>query len=154
MESDPPKTTRVFIDSSVLIAAAISATGAARELILRGLRGEVQLVISSLVLEETERNLRAKVPAAIPAFEIFQQALAASLVRPTKAAVLRAAKLIAVKDAPIVAAAQRARVPYLASFDQKDLHQHKRLILARFGVEIVFPTDILEMLREGQEETR
>lgn len=46
----PP--TKVSIDSSVLIAAAISATSSARDLILRALRGDVQLYISSLVLLE------------------------------------------------------------------------------------------------------
>ncbi len=61
--TEPPK---VFVDSSVLMAAAISGTGAARDLILAGLRGQFTLQISSLVLEETERNLADKAPAALP----------------------------------------------------------------------------------------
>jgi hypothetical protein len=51
----------------VLIAAAISSTGAARELIVASLRREVLLSLSSLVLQETARNLARKAPAALPA---------------------------------------------------------------------------------------
>ncbi len=43
---------RVFIDSSVLIAASYSSTGASREIIRQGIRGKIELVISNLVLEE------------------------------------------------------------------------------------------------------
>jgi predicted nucleic acid-binding protein len=44
----------VFIDSSVLYAAAFSQTGPARRLIIKGLQGSVDLLISDLVLEETK----------------------------------------------------------------------------------------------------
>jgi len=49
--------TRIFLDSSVLFSAAYSSRGRARELILRAARGELTLVVSDLVLEETRRNL-------------------------------------------------------------------------------------------------
>lgn len=61
----------VCIDSSVFFAASMSARGFARDLLVAGLRGTVHLIISSLVLEETERNLRARAPRALPAFEIL-----------------------------------------------------------------------------------
>lgn len=48
---------RLFLDSSVVIAACLSRRGASHELIQQGLRGTVTLVISDIVLEETERNL-------------------------------------------------------------------------------------------------
>jgi predicted nucleic acid-binding protein len=35
---------RVFIDSSVLIAASYSSTGASREIIRQGIRGKIELV--------------------------------------------------------------------------------------------------------------
>src|SRR4051794_39325744 len=110
----PTRTSRAFIDSTVLMAASISATGAGRALILRGMRGEVQLFISPLVLLETERNLYNKAPQALGDFNAFKDALVANLVNPTKIAVLQAAHFVALKDAPIVAAAQRARADYLA----------------------------------------
>ncbi len=147
MESGPKTANRVFIDSSVLIAAAISSAGAGRELLIRGMRGDVQLFISPLVLEETERNLRAKAPAALPAFAALQEALAARSVNPTKAAVRQASKHITAKDAPIVAAARLARAPYLATYGQKDVLNHRDLISAHFGIQVVFTDEILKMLR-------
>jgi hypothetical protein len=44
------------------------------------------LVVSELVLIETERNLLRKAPAALPAFGAFRGALGAELVNPSKAA--------------------------------------------------------------------
>ena len=75
-------------------------------MILREMRGEVRLFISPLVLAETERNLYKKAPQGLGDFNTFEQALVANLVNPTKTAVLQAAKLVALKDAPIVAAAR------------------------------------------------
>src|SRR5919199_570016 len=96
---------RVFIDSSVLMAAAISVQGSARDLISAGLQGELELVLTGLVLEETERNILAKAPAAHPAFARFRQALTPVLPDPAKALVLRVAQVVELKDAPIVAGA-------------------------------------------------
>ena len=62
---------RIFLDSSVLYAAAFSATGPARRLILEGLAGSVTLAVSDLVLEETKRNLTKNAPLAFPYFTIL-----------------------------------------------------------------------------------
>ncbi len=72
----------VFVDSSVLIAAAISEKGSARDLLIHGFRGRFDLYIASEVLEEEERNLSTKAPAALPAFDSFRVLLAAKLVDP------------------------------------------------------------------------
>src|ERR671914_1286088 len=67
-----PKPQRsVFLDSSVLYAAAFSATGPARRLIVKGLEGSITLAISDLVLEETKRNLTKNAPLALPYFTIL-----------------------------------------------------------------------------------
>jgi hypothetical protein len=72
----------------VLYAAAFSATGPARRLILKGLQGSVTLCISDLVLEETKRNLTKNAPAALPYFTIIVELLSPQTSRPTKAEVL------------------------------------------------------------------
>jgi predicted nucleic acid-binding protein len=104
---------RVFLDSSVLYAAAFSATGPARQLIAKGFQGSVDLLISDLVLEETKRNLTKNAPDALPYFSIIADLLSPESSRPTKAQVLQAAQIVHYKDAPIVAAAARSRVEYL-----------------------------------------
>lgn len=66
--------TKVFIDSSVLIAASISSRGSTRELIVAGLAGRVVLCLTPFVLDETERNLSRKAPMSMVG---FQQLIAA-----------------------------------------------------------------------------
>ena len=81
MASNPlPNPTRIFIDASVLFAAALSKTGFARDLILVGAREELTLVLSAFVIEETRRNLATKAPHALP------KATGTSLPRSTGAA--------------------------------------------------------------------
>src|ERR671915_389799 len=98
----------VFIDSSVLYAAAFSPTGPARRLLLKGLVSHITLSLSDLVLEETKRNLKKNAPAALPYFTIIADLLAPQATCPTKAEVFKAAQIVHLKDAPIVAAAAKA----------------------------------------------
>jgi predicted nucleic acid-binding protein len=133
---EPPK---VFIDSSVLIAAAISGTGSARDLIVAGLRGDFTLQISRLVLEETERNLAEKAPAALPLFIQFRGFLSGTLADPSDQLVIQVARVIAAKDAPIVAAAVSAGSAYLATYDRKHLLRQKEQIEALYGISVVTP---------------
>ena len=53
------------------------------------------------------------------------------------------------KDAPIVAAAIRARADYLATHDLKTLLRYKDEVLARLGVRLVQPHEVLNLLRRG-----
>jgi predicted nucleic acid-binding protein len=117
----PNPARRIFLDSSVLYAAAFSATGPARRLLLKGLDGRVALAISDLVLEETKRNLTQNAPAALPSFHLIADLFSPFITNPTKAAVLKAAHIVHRKDAPIVAAAARAKAAYLATHDVKHL---------------------------------
>lgn len=133
---------KVFVDSSVLFAAALSAKGSARELILHAIKGEFSLYISPLVLEEVKRNLTRKAPAALPAFDSFRN-LFTHIVDPATPLVRRVAEVVEVKDAPIVAAAMTAAVDYLASYDQKHLLKQKDIILTTFGVVVVTPDEVL-----------
>ena len=64
MASTTHRAIKVFIDSSVLFAAALSAKGSARDLTLRSTQGDYALYVSPLVLEEVERNLARKAPVA------------------------------------------------------------------------------------------
>lgn len=137
---------RVFIDASVLLSASLSPTGASREIIRLALRDQITLVVSQLVLQETERNLATKAPAALSAFEEFRNVVPFELVRPTKRQVLQAASYTALKDAAIVAAAKRAKVDYLVSLDRRHLVGVPE-VEKRSGLKIVLPEEFMEMLR-------
>lgn len=137
---------RVFIDSSVLIAASYSPTGASREIIRQAIQGKTELVISNLVLEETRQNLSIKAPEALPAYQQFLDAIPFETISPTKRQVLEAARYTDLKDAPIVAAAKRARVDYLVSLDRHHLVGVPE-VAHRSGLKIVLPGELLEKLR-------
>lgn len=57
-----------FVDTNVLIAGADSRSGASRAVLLMAEIGLYQLVVSRQVLDEAERNIRKKIPRALPNF--------------------------------------------------------------------------------------
>jgi predicted nucleic acid-binding protein len=142
----PKPQRRIFLDSSVLYAAAFSATGPARRLILKGLEGRVTLAISDLVLEETKRNLTKNAPLALPYFTILADLFSPFITSPTKAEVLKAAQIVHLKDAPIVAAAAKAKADDLATHDVKHLLNHAQAIEAAYGITVLAPAELLSVL--------
>lgn len=138
------KKKKVFIDSSVLMAAAISPTGAARDLINQGFTQQLNLYISPDVVEETKRNLKLKAPHGLDYFYKFYKSFAFTLIKPTKRQILKAAKLIEGKDAPIVAGAIVAKADYLVSYDRKHLLERKKEIEANFKFKVITPDEIMK----------
>ena len=113
------------------------------------LHGQVALVISDIVLLETERNLAALPKGAVEALAIFRQLTAAldvEVVAADEAAVCDAATYTHPKDAPIVAAARVAAVDYLVSLDRRHLVD-VLAVAARSGLTILLPGDLLQRLR-------
>jgi predicted nucleic acid-binding protein len=142
-----PKPARsVFLDSSVLYAAAFSPTGPARRLIRKGLAGSVALTISDLVLEETKRNLTKNAPLALRYFHLLADRFSPFLIRPTKAEVLKAAQIVHLKDAAIVAAAAKGKAAYLATHDLKHLLNHATAIEQAYGITVLTPAEVLSVL--------
>jgi predicted nucleic acid-binding protein len=137
---------RIFLDSSVLYAVAFSGTGPARRLIPKGLEGSVALAISDLVLEETKRNLTKNVPSALPYFTILADLFSPFSTNPTKAAVLKAAQVVHLKDAPIVAAAAKANAEYLATHDVKHLLKQAQAIADAYGITVLAPAELVSIL--------
>jgi predicted nucleic acid-binding protein len=137
---------RVFVDSSVLLAAAISPFGASRDLIVSTLvEGRFQLSVSSLVLQETSRNLAQKSPDALPYFDLLEQFLTPYQVFPSKELIESVAQNVELKDAPIVAGAVVADADFLATFDRRHLLVRADLIRDRFGVTVATPAEILKV---------
>ncbi len=139
---------RIFLDASALFSAAYSATGASRELLLAAARDEVEIVVSRDVLEEVERNLASKAPKAVdvynPLLALVDPEVAGD---PTRRQVWAAEKHVAQKDAPIVAAAKKAKVDLLVTLDRK--HLLGKPELAKYaGTDIVTPKEAVERLRK------
>lgn len=131
-------TSTVFVDSSVLFAAIFSSTGYARDLIRLALRGHVVLYANQYVLREVTANLVEKAPATAAFFEQVLREIAWQMVEPSAEQVLAAAAYTALKDAPVVAAAQKAGCDYLVTYDRKHLLDPPE-VAQRSGLTIVTP---------------
>lgn len=140
---------RVFVDASVFYSACLSATGASREILIRGVSQELVLVISDVVREETERNLADDHPEVLHALAAFWDLVPFEIVDPSFEEVEAAASYTKLKDAPIVAAAKAAGVDYLVSLDRKDLVDNAK-VAQHSELMIVLPGRLLEILRESE----
>ena len=140
-------TIRVFLDASVLFAASYSKTGSSRDLLREAILGNLRIVVGQHVLEETERNLAQKAPAALPAFHELLTLVAAEAVdKPTVQELRRAATYIDLKDAPIVAAAIKAEVDYLATWDRKHFLDDPK-VAETSGLTIIAPDELMAIIR-------
>lgn len=107
----------VFLDSSVLFTAVNSPVGGSAKLFtLKNLK----LVTSPVVLAEVERNVRDKL-TDIHRERFFQLVRQMTILKqhPSRPRYALAKKVIADKDAMILAEAKHSRAPYIATLDRK-----------------------------------
>ena len=137
------------MDSSALIAAVLSPTGAARELIRLSVNEEIQLVISEDVVVETRRNVGRKASEFLPILDQLLAAIDFEITpSPEKEAVWIAEEYVAKKDSFIVAAAIYADVKYVATFDRKHLIDPPE-VGSKSGLIIDTPGNILNQIRDS-----
>lgn len=137
---------KVFADANVLIAGTASRTGASSAVLLMAEIGLFRLVVSRLVLEEAERNLRKKLPRALPNFARQLAQLQLEIVPPpTNEDVQRWVKFIEAKDAPILATAVSAQVDRLVTLNSKDFTPE---VAAQSGLRILSPAQLVQEIRE------
>ena len=111
---------KLFLDSSVLLAATGSATGASRYLIENAAGRGWSLLTSPYCVVETGRNL-PKLPAATRA---FWQTLVRPRVKlaPDRVSLDRPLVFPKAKDRPIVITALAATCDWLLTLDETDFH--------------------------------
>lgn len=121
MESRPAKKPRVALDATVLFAGS-GWPRWPREVLLAGLREEIQLVISEFVLEQARRNLRKKFPQHLPRFEEFVDKAPFEIVPEATPEEVEENKGLVrdESDVPVVLPYIKASVNYMVSED-KDL---------------------------------
>ena len=141
--SETPDRLRIFIDADVLFAGSASPTGASHIVLELAELGIIEAIVSGQVRREVERNLMAKLPAALPAFRALVDACCASVADPDPAAsqVLSKAGLADPKDAPILASALEHRCSWLLTFNLRDYRPEGR-------IQVAPPGDFLAELRE------
>lgn len=141
---------KIFLDSSVLIAGAISESGAAHVLLNLGESKDIVLVVSELVIWESERSMARKSPSNLDDLR--------SLIRSSNLRIIENPSLREVKanlylindpnDVPILLAAIKAKVDYLATHNRKHFLDDPN-VSERSGLRIGTPGDVLAWLRDN-----
>lgn len=137
-------TSRVFIDSSVFFTAVNSPTGGSAKLFSLG-GSKFHLYTSRVVLVETERNVRKKLlPLHLPRFFILSENIHILNHIPNQAQIQEAERVIAKKDAVILAEVKYASVTYVVTLDIKHFFTNdvKQFL---YPVKIVTPKELLTL---------
>jgi len=143
----PKPRSKVFLDTSALIAGIASSKGAAREILRLAEIGLVEILVSRQVVVEADRNITAKLPECLDDFRNYLETLAPVLFAdPSPRDILRFSSLIQPHDAPILAAAVAARADYLVTWDQKHFMTTGPRALAR--PKVMNPGEFLHEFRQ------
>jgi len=136
---------RIFVDANVLIAGADSRSGASNAVLQLAEVGLFRLVASRQVLDEAERNVRKKLPHALPNLVALLAQLPFEIVAdPADADCLRWVDVIELKDTPILAAAVLAKVDRMVTLNTKDFTPE---VAQASGLSIQTPSALIQDLR-------
>lgn len=139
---------RVFVDSSVIIAASISESGASRAIFELAPHSFCKLFITQSIQEEVVRNLLSKAPggAVINAAQLLTMTHFTILPNPFIREITKFFPIINKKDAHVLAGAAAARADVLVTLDRKDFFTI-RVQTAKLPFRILLPSDLLHELR-------
>jgi predicted nucleic acid-binding protein len=119
------KKLNIFLDSSALMAGVISETGAAHALLQLGETEDILLTISELVLNETTRSVERKSPDNLEDVQKEIKKAKIKIVKDPSYEEIQA-NLYLIEDpddVPVLLAAVKAKVDYLATHDKKTFSQ-------------------------------
>lgn len=137
---------RLFLDTSVLLAAAGSAKGASRFLVIEAAGLGWQLLSSDYCAEETRRNL-PKIGRAAATAWLKEIAPRVQLVR-TRVSLDKPLVFTKTKDRPVVITALAARAERLLTLDEADFH--RKLGRQVYGMRLATPGEfLLEQRAQG-----
>ncbi len=136
---------KIFVDANVLIAGADSRSGASHAVLALAEVGLFKLVTCRQVLDEAERNLRKKLPRALPNFTVQMAQLSLEVTPvPEEEAIRQWVNIIEAKDAPILAAAFLARPDRFLTLNTRDFTPD---VAAATGLIIQTPGEFIQELR-------
>lgn len=140
---------RAFLDSSALFSGTYSKTGGAFKLLELANKGEIELVVSEDIAEETIHNITLKAPVYVDVLRHLLSEGPLIYVEPEIEEYERALPLTVDKDIPVVAGAIRGRCSYIVSHDRA--HLVGNLGIERLtGIKVVTPGDLLAIIRSFQ----
>jgi predicted nucleic acid-binding protein len=146
-----PKSPRIFLDTSVIIAAVMSPTGGARLLFHLAQAGALALVAGTGVLQETEAVLLRKAPQLLPLLAQLLDEIHLEIGgEPAVSENQQARSLIDyLPDAHVLAQAIHAEPDWFASHDKA--HFLENPALKNLPFKIGSPGDVFAWLRDSLE---
>ena len=132
-DMSPP---RVFVDADVLFAGATGPTefGASLVVLRMAEITLVEAITCQQVIHEAERNLRDKMPAALPAYQMIVSRCLQVITTPTAYDCLPFNGLADPKDLPILVAAVHVQCPMLVTFNTRHFQPgHSDVMVLRPG---------------------
>jgi predicted nucleic acid-binding protein len=138
---------RIFIDSSVLLSAALSPYGYARRILKMGIHKEITLVISHFVVQETKATLAPNAPQMATLFELVIDSIPFEYADPGFEEVFLASQHVDHLDAPILAAARKGSADLLVTLDEKNLLDHPE-VKKYLGKPVLTPSEAFAQARE------
>jgi len=143
------KQTKVFLDSSVIIAGLASKRGGSHEVLVLAELNVITPCICEEVVNEVFRNVQKKLPGAVAHVYTLFKRLPFKLIDPTQEDIEKAKELVNEKDAPILAAAIKGEVKeevdWLLSIDKHFLEVNMREI----EFQVCTPGEFLHKLPEN-----
>lgn len=134
------------MDASAIFAMGYSETGASHELLVLAKNNKIVLLASQYALNEVLRRVSAKYPERLKYFERLSKDKSIQIVEIDETDLDAAEHWVAdPDDAPIIAAAKRAKPDALVSFDRK--HLHTPSVEKYIGAPVITAGDALAMAR-------
>lgn len=138
-----PAKPRIFVDADVLFAGAVSPNEHSASLVILRM-AEITLieaVTSEQVIIEATRNLQAKMPAALPAFQLLVSRCLRVVADPTPGEIKTYTKSADPEDLPILITAARESCVYLATYNVRHFQPGVK------GVTALKPGDLVQRIR-------
>lgn len=148
-EKKDKRVEKLFIDSSIIIAAILSSSGGSFRLIRESLFKNYTLLISDYVLEECIRIFKTKFPEKTYILPIVLENFRFKITKdPSEKEVEKLISIIDFKDAPILAAAIKYKTDYLITLDKKHfLNEKVRNFAGENNVLVFTPKEFISFLR-------
>jgi hypothetical protein len=139
---------KIFLDTSVIIAAILSPTGGSFRLIRESILKDYILLISDYVLDECIRTLKIKFPTKLNTLTSFLTNYNFQILKdPTEKEVEKLIKIINFRDAPVLGGALKHKAEYLITLDKKDFLNPKVLeFVKKKNLLVLTPKEFLERI--------
>ncbi|KKQ42598.1 MAG: hypothetical protein US60_C0015G0009 [Microgenomates group bacterium GW2011_GWC1_37_8] len=141
MKSGPLK---IFIDTNIWFSFFYGSNNC-EKLINAHAEGKIKAVISKQILEETIKNLKDKIPQAIPVFEKFIKATPPIIIKDPTSVNRLIRDLVSKEDSNIIGSAISAKVKYFVTGNIKDFKRDR--LKEKVKIEVLTPKEAIDELK-------